>query len=326
MKPEQRPFPVPRVILGCGTFGGIGSPRHLIGAGLDRAAALETLDEAAALGIEMWDTAEGYAGGESESAIGAWLASRPEHVTQRILIATKVAPASLAGDESALFDEKYVRRSLAISLERLGRERVALFMAHAPCSITPVGKTVEAFAAVKESGRAELLGCCNVNADQLRSLLDEAQRQGVPGFTWVQNGFSLLSPQDDHELRAICRERSLVYSPFSPLAGGVLAGKYRRGEPYPTGSRLALRPDGRSLSEKTHDALDRLRGYANARGASCAAVALAWIFSHPDCAAPVVGPSRSAPHLAHTTEALAIELTEKDRTDLTQAFEGLAIQ
>ncbi|MBV8209983.1 MAG: aldo/keto reductase [Burkholderiaceae bacterium] len=320
MKPEKRSLPIRRVILGCGTFGGVGSSRHLIGKGMDRAAAFETLNEAAVLGIEMWDTAEGYAGGESESAIGAWLASRPQHITQRIRIATKVAPASLGGDESALFDEAYVASKLAISLERLGRERVALYMAHAPCRITPVGKTVEAFAAVKESGRAEVLGCCNVSSDQLLAFLDEAERRGMPGFTWVQNGFSLLSPDDDKEVRAICRERKLVYSAFSPLAGGVLAGKYRRGEPFPPGSRLDLRPDGRTLSEKTHDALDRLHAMADARGTSCAALALAWIFDHPDCFAPVAGPSRSAPHLMHIAKALMIELSEKDRKELTQAF------
>jgi 1-deoxyxylulose-5-phosphate synthase len=322
MDSEQRVFPVPSVILGCGTFGGLGSARHLIGKGLDRAAAVETLDEAAALGIEMWDTAGGYADGESESAIGAWLASRP-HIAQRIRVATKVAPASLAGEEGVPFDETYVSRSLARSLERLGRNRVALFMAHAPCAVTPVGQTVEAFAGVVESGRAGLIGICNVGPDQLRGFLDEAERRGMPGFTWVQNGFSLLSPEDDYEVRAICHERNLVYSPFSPLAGGVLAGKYRRGQPFPPDSRMALRPEGRSLSEKTHDALDLLHAMANVRGASCAAVALAWIFGHPDCAAPVAGPSRSAPHLAHIAEALAIELTEKERADLTRAFLAL---
>jgi 1-deoxyxylulose-5-phosphate synthase len=320
MKSEERPFPVPSVILGCGTFGGIGSAKHLIGKGLDRAAALGTLDEAAARGIEMWDTAGAYADGESESAIGAWLASRPQQIAQRIRIATKVAPASLAGEDSVLFDEPYVTRNLTMSLERLGRERVALFMAHAPCRVTPIEQIVEAFAAAIESGRADLIGVCNVGANELRGFLDEAQRQGVPGFTWVQNGFSLLSPDDDPEVRAICRERRLVYSPFSPLGGGVLAGKYRRGEPFPPDSRLALRPDGRTVSEKMHDALDRLHALADARGASCAAVALAWIFGHPDCAAPVAGPSRSAPHLKHVSEGLAIELTEKDRTELTQAF------
>ena len=320
MRSEERPLPVPSVILGCGTFGGIGSAKHLIGKGLDRAAALETLDEAAARGIDMWDTAGGYADGESESAIGAWLATRPLQVAQRIRIATKVAPASLAGETGVPFDEAYVTRNLALSLERLGQARVALFMAHATCSVTPVGQFVEAFAAVIESGRVDLIGVCNVEAGQLRGFLDESQRQGVPGFTWVQNGFSLLSPEGDREVRAICRERKLVYSPFSPLGGGVLAGKYRRGEPFPPDSRLALRPDGRSLSEKMHDALDRLHALADARGASSAAMALAWIFGHPDCAAPVVGPSRSAPHLKHVTEGLAIELTENERADLTQAF------
>ena len=195
-------------------------------------------------------------------------------------------------------------------------------MAHAPCPITPVAKTVEAFAAVKESGRADRLGCCNVGPEQLRAYLDEAERRGVPGFTWVQNGFSLLAPDDDREIRSICRERGLVYSPFSPLGGGVLTGKYRRGEPFPPGTRMALRPDGRTLSDETHDALDRLRALADARGASSAAVALAWIFDHPDCAAPVVGPSRSAPHLGHISEALAVELSEQDRAELTRMFQG----
>ena len=87
---------------------------------------------------------------------------------------------------------------------------------------------------------------------------------------------------------------------------------------------MALRPDGRALSEQTYDALDVLRSVAKELGVSCAAVGLAWILGHPDCAAPVVGPSRNAPHLAHIPEALALDLSKEDRARLEHAFAAIA--
>ena len=122
----------------------------------------------------MWDTAERYAHGASESTIGAWLASRPPDLARQIRITTKVAPASLEGLDGVLFDTDYVERKLDASLERVGRRRVAPYMAHALCETTPVRKTVEAFAAVIESGRTERIGCCNVALGPLlaRSLSD----------------------------------------------------------------------------------------------------------------------------------------------------------
>lgn len=134
-----------------------------------------------------------------------------------------------------------------------------------------------------------------------------------------------MDPHADHELRAICRERGVIYSPYSPLAGGILSGKYRRGEAFPPDSRMALRPDGRELSDRTHDALETLRSIANAKDASCAAVALAWIMRHPDGLVPVVGPRRDAPHLAHVSEASAVELTDRERTELEEAFSAAAV-
>jgi len=145
---------VPFAILGCGTFGGIGAVRQLIGKGLDASEAFETMDEAASLGIDLWDTAERYADGASETMIGAWLRSRPSESTARIRIATKVAPASATGDRTTRFDRKYIEAKLEGSLARLGPDRVELFLAHASCDVTPIQDVVEAFAAVAESGRA----------------------------------------------------------------------------------------------------------------------------------------------------------------------------
>jgi aryl-alcohol dehydrogenase-like predicted oxidoreductase len=309
--------PRPRVILGCGTFGGIGGALQLVGMGLNRQSALATLDEAAALGIDFWDTAESYAGGESELAIGAWLATRPGPIAAQIRLATKTAPPKEADH---LFDSQYVQRKLDGSLARLGLERVDLMMAHAICPRTPIETMVEAFGAVVESGKAGQVGCCNVGPETLIAALETARRMNLPGFTWVQNGFSLLAPLADAEVRAICRERGLTYCAYSPLAGGVLSGKYRRGEPFPPDTRMALRPDGLVLSERTHDALDTLRAMANARNVESAVLALAWVLSHPDFIAPVVGPSRYAPHLAHVAKSMEIELTQVEREQLSSAF------
>src|SRR5439155_19181752 len=116
----------------------------------------------------------------------------------------------------------------------------------------------------------------------------------------------LLSPDDDSEVRTLCRERSLGYTPFSPLAGGVLTGKYRRGEPFPDGTRLSLRPEGYDelLTRAAHDAIDRLRSEAHTRGVSTAALALPWALQHPHRTAAVIGPSRPPPALPHVAEAI----------------------
>lgn len=315
---------IPRAFLGCGTFGGIGGVRHLVGRGLDRKAAFATLDEALALGIDVLDTAERYAEGESERAIGEWLRQRPPELTRRVRIATKVAPPTADGVDGTRFDRVYIERKLETSLDRLGLRRVSFYLSHAPDKTTPVEETVEGFAAVIDAGRVAHVGCCNVGSEELLKALDAAERLGVPGFEWVQNGFSLLSPNDDHEVRAVCRERGLGYTPFSPLAGGVLSGKYVRCKPFPEGTRMALRPEAHAelMTDAVHDALDRLRSAAAARAVSCGGMALAWVISHPDCTAPVVGPSRVAPHLDHLAEALKMGLTAEERAQIASWFEA----
>lgn len=315
---------IPQVILGCGSFGGIGGAKALIGRGLDRKASFETLDEALAMGITVLDTAERYADGESERVIGQWLLGCTEEARASMHIATKVAPPYAEGLEGVRFDRAFVETKLHTSLERLGLERVTFYLSHAPDEQTPIEATMEGFAAVVEAGLARHIGCCNVGARELVEALEAADRLGVTGFEWVQNGFSLLTPDDDHEVRAICRERGLGYTPFSPLAGGVLTGKYKRGEPFPEGTRMALRPEGHAdlLTGPVYDALDQLGDAAAQRGVSSGGLALAWIMAHPDVTAPVVGPSRAAPHLHHVREAMKLKLTEEEHAQVSAWFEA----
>jgi aryl-alcohol dehydrogenase-like predicted oxidoreductase len=311
---------ISRIILGCGTFGGIGGAKALIGRGLDREAAFTTLDECLALGINVLDTAERYADGQSELVIGEWLRRQSAAVRAGFHIATKVAPPFLDGGVGMPFDCAFIERKLATSLERLGVDSVTFYLSHAPDPETSIERTLEGFAAAVESGRVRHIGCCNVDADQLCNALEASHRLGLPAFEWVQNSFSLLTPNEYREVRAICAERNLGFTPFSPLAGGVLTGKYKRGEPFPEGTRMALRPDGSDalFTDRTFDALDQLKVEATRRSASVAALALAWVLAHPGCTAPVIGPSRAVPHLGHASEALKLALTP----DMTSIMAG----
>lgn len=318
-------FELGRLIVGCGTFGGIGGSAALIGKGLDDAGAFATLDEAVVLGLTMLDTAESYAGGASETIMRRWFDTRDPATTASLRLTTKVAPPP-SNEADQRFDTVYIARKFAGSLARLGVEHIDTLLVHAPDERTPVAVTLEGMEAVRATGECTHLGACNFDLTQLTAAIEAADRMGVRGYEMIQNGYSLLAPDDDQKLRAVCHERGIVYTAFSPLAGGALTGKYRRGEPPPSDSRLALRPDGidKLLTAAVHDAIDHLAHHAGELGASCGALAMAWVLHHPDVAAPVSGPSRTSPHLAIAAEALSIELPQAVFDDLTERFRDAA--
>jgi len=313
------------VVLGCGTFGGIGGATALIGKGLDTDASFATLDESAALGITMLDTAERYAAGASETTIGRWLRERSAAVTDPIRITTKVAPPEASGVDAA-FDADFIAPIFAGSLDRLGVDRVEWLLTHAPDDGTPIEATLEALESIRASGRCAHIGGCNLTVAQLGEALAAADRLGIVGYELVQNGYSLLSPGDDADVRELCRERGLAYTVFSPLAGGVLTGKYRRGVPPGEGTRLALRPEGfdEMLAPATHDAIAQLAARAGELGVPTGALALAWLIRHDDVTALITGPARAAPHLGLAAEALRLALDDADFAALDLLFRSAA--
>lgn len=309
-------------ILGCGTFGGIGGSPQLVGRGLDERSAYATMDEAADLGITLFDTAESYAAGASESMIGRWLGDHDSVVADRVRIATKVAPPR-GEDSGRLFDAAFLDEKFAGSLRRLGVDSVEFLLTHAPHDDTPIEETLEGLEAIRASGRCAYVGACNVDASQLTTALDAAERLGIAGYRVVQNGYSLLAPHDDRAVRSICDERGLAFTPFSPLAGGALTGKYRRGVAPAPDSRMALRPDGvdELLTPTAHDAIDRLRSDAEQRHrVGCGALALAWLLHHQDVTAVVTGPSRRSPHLELAAQALGVALTADESAEIESWF------
>jgi 1-deoxyxylulose-5-phosphate synthase len=311
---------VSRVILGCGSFGGVGSAPALFGLGTSREDAFRLLDAAWELGVTTLDTADAYGGGRSEEFIGAWLRTKGTDVRDRVVISTKTFNPMTEGADRGLAGPR-VRRQIETSLQRLGVQRVALYLAHAFDSATPQEETLTAFDALIRAGKVRAVGASNFTAEQLAEALELSALEGLARYEWVQNAFSLLEQRDRETVFPLCHEHGLGYTPFSPLAGGWLTGKYRRDEPSPPGSRMTVRPEGSESyrTNATFDALEAFEREADERGVSMAALALAWALHVPEATAIVVGPN-TVEQLAPVVDALDLRLDEREHGQLGALF------
>jgi aryl-alcohol dehydrogenase-like predicted oxidoreductase len=297
-----------RVVLGCGNFGGIGSAPELFGQGDSREEAFALMDAAWAMGLRWFDTADAYGGGRSETWIGDWV----QETGNRPQITTKTFNPMEAGADQGLARKRVLRQAES-SLERLGVDRIDLYLTHAPDPRTPVAKTLSAFEQLVEHRLVEAWGVSNVDAAGLREWLEV----GRPAL--VQNSYSLLDRDDEEELIPLCAEHGIPHQGFSPLAGGWLTGKYRRDEAPPTGSRMTMRPEPyRHLEDdRVYAGLEQLERAAAERGVSTAGLALAWALG--GTSSIVVGPRRSE-QLEPVREALQLELSPKERKEVGSFF------
>ena len=311
---------VTQVILGCGNFGGVGSAPAFFGQGIPHDEAPRIMDTAWDLGITTFDTADAYGGGRSETWIGEWLAAKGAAVRNALVIETKTFNPMQADGDRGLSGAR-IRRQLETSLTRLGVDRVALYMAHAPDVDTPIEETLSTFDALVREGKVGAVGASNYTAEQLAEALEVSELERLTRYEWAQNSFSLLDRADGEKVVSVCREHELGYEAFGPLAGGWLAGRYRRGQSYPEGSRMSQRPEGyrHYESDATFDALEAFEREALGRGVSMAGLALAWLLVVPEVTAVVVGPTR-AEQLDPVREALSLELTAEEHVHLGGLF------
>ena len=301
---------LPRIALGCGNFGGVGSSPELFGQGLDETQAFALMDAAWESGIRYFDTADAYGGGRSETTIGRWI--RDRGLTPQLT--TKTYNPMDDGADSGLAPER-IARQLDSSLERLGVDAVELYLAHEFDPEVPIADTFAAFESAVSAGKVRAYGVSNWNHEQLADGL----ATGNP--VAVQNSHSLLDRRDERQLLPLCQERDVAYLVFSPLAGGWLTGKYRRGEPYPEGSRMSQRAGPYAAYElpSTFDALEALEALAARGGRSMAGLSLAWLLADARVSQIVVGPGRPD-QLEPVREALAAPLTAEERGELDRLF------
>ena len=304
------PVEVSRVVLGCGNFGGIGSAPEFFGAGESRDEAFALMDAAWDLGITTFDTADAYGGGRSETWVGEWMRAR----RRRPVLITKTFNPVAAGEDHGLAPDR-IARQFDSSLERLGVEAIDVYLAHAFDVDTPVEETCATFETLLDGGAIRAYGVSNFDAEQLRETL----AVGRPAV--VENSYSLLERDDETAVLPPCREHGVSYMSFGPLAGGWLAGRYRRGQEPPPGSHMATRPEGyrHLLEERTFAGLDALAAAASDRQVSTAGLALAWVLAQPDVAAAIVGPRRPQ-HFEAVEEALELDLSPDEADELAALF------
>jgi aryl-alcohol dehydrogenase-like predicted oxidoreductase len=319
---ERRPLgrtglELSRIVLGCGNFGGIGSAPELFGQGESRNEAFVLMDAARAAGINVFDTAASYGGGRSESWVGDWRSEREAPV----LLSTKVFWSVTGDPDDRGLGHERILRELDGSLARLGTDKVDLYLTHEPDEDTPIEETLRALDEVVQAGKVGAIGASNLDGAGLEQALETSAHLGLARFGWVQNEYSLLRRDAEHEILPICEREGLGFTPFSPLAGGWLTGKYRRGEAYPSGSRMTLRPDPYAdlVNEETFLGLEAFAAAAADLGVEPATLAVAWVLAHPQVTSVVVGPRRPE-QLATAVAATELELSAAQRDELAGLF------
>ncbi len=306
---------VSEIMLGCQTFGW----------GADEASAHALADYFVDQGGNFFDTSNIYNEGESERILGTWLKSRGSR--QRYVIASKVFfPADDKGPNDTGLTRKHILDQIDRSLKRLQTDYIDLYQTHCWDASTPLEETLRAMDDLVSAGKIRYVGASNWTASQLVRANLLADKHHWARIDCLQPEYSLLVRSTEWELLPLCREEGIGVIAWSPLAGGWLSGKYRRGEPPPPDSRVGRAdrwddlPEQRE-SELTWRTLDALWEIAKARGKSCAQVALNWVRQQPGVTAPIIGVRKLEQlkdNLASTEWALTAE--ELDRLNAASAI------
>lgn len=300
---------VSALFLGCGNFGGIGSAPAFFGAGETEPQAHALMDAALDMGITVFDTANAYGGGASETFIGNWLRTKGPRVRSQLLISSKVFNPVGPGPNDRGLSRAHIMSQVDASLTRLGVEELDLYLIHEPDQSTPLEETLGTLNDLVHIGKIRYIGASNMPAWLTAKSLWISDKYGWPRFEWIQNSYSLLERSDERELLPLIRDQNLGYTPFSPLAGGWLTGKYSADQPFPPGSRMTLRPEPyeRLTTAATYRGLSSLAEIAKTHNVDMATLALAWLLAQDFVTAPIVGP-RKPEHLIPGAQALALRL------------------
>jgi aryl-alcohol dehydrogenase-like predicted oxidoreductase len=258
------------------------------GGSLPEDAAVALVDAAFEYGVNFFDTANIYSEGRSEEVLGRALADRPR---DSYVLATKVW--GRAPDGGRGLSREQVVQQIDRSLERLGAEFVDLYQCHAWDPDVPLAETLEAMTEIVEAGKVRYVGCSNWSGEQIRQAIDLAREHGYVKIVSSQPEYSLLHREPDEDVIPASRENGVSQVVYSPLAQGVLTGKYAPGEAAREGTRAAARAEWMEfLDDDTLARVARLRPIADGLGLTMAQLAVAWILREPNVASAIVGSSR----------------------------------
>ena len=300
----------------------------------DEATSQGIMDAYYAAGGNFIDTADIYTtwtpgnpGGISEEIIGRWIKARGNR--DDMVVATKVR-GGMGGMGNSQgrktvhqregLSRRWIMKACEDSLKRLQTDYIDLYQVHWVDNQTPIEETLSALTDLVRRGYVRYIGCSNYSAWRLIQALWTSDRHQFEHFVSIQPEYSLLSPTRanfERELMPVCREYGIGIIPWSPLGGGMLTGKYKRGAPLPESVR-ADENARRRFSDQNFDVVETLGRVAEAHGARAAQVALAWMLEQPAMTAPIVG-ANSVEQLQELLGTVTLKLTPEELAEISKA-------
>ena len=289
--------------------------------GTDPRTAIKIIHKFLDVGGNHIDTANVYAGGRSEEIVGEALKDR----RQRVILATKVRHATGDNLNDQGLSRFHIVRSVEASLRRLQTDVIDLLIAHAWDPISPLEETLDAFDNLVSSGKVRYIGVSNFKAWQLMKALALSDKQGWPRFTAAQYQYSLVERNIENEISEVCLHEGLGLTPWGPLGGGFLSGKYKPGD-KPKEGRLAIQPEEdeeswlRRSNKRNWAILQVVDETAKAHKATHSQVALAWLLQQPAVCSLIIG-ARTIEQLDDNLAASRVSLSQEESIRLNEVSE-----
>lgn len=291
----------------------IGLGGNTFGATVDGDEAVETIQHAIDRGITFIDSADVYSMGRSEELVGKAIQGRRES----LVVATKCGIQLDSGPHAGGLSRRWIIQAAEDSLRRLGTGYIDLFYAHRPDPHTPIEETLRAFDDLVRSGKVRYIGCSNYRAWEVAYGVGVSKDLGLDRWVAAQNRWNLIDGLDSPELEQASEFLGIGIVPYTPLASGILTGKYRANVEPEAGTRFADLPGIRSrLTDERLAKAAKVETWASDRGHSPAEAAIGWLLAHPVVSSVIAG-ARSSEQLTSNIKAAEWTLTPEERDELT---------
>ncbi|MBC7812846.1 MAG: aldo/keto reductase [Burkholderiales bacterium] len=288
--------------LGVMNFGGV----------TNEADSVAMVNRAIEAGINFIDTANVYNAGESERVLGVALKQNGKR--SDIVLATKVFSTVGQGPNDRGASRYHIMKACEDSLRRLQVDHIDLYQLHRPSQTIPQDETLRAFDDLVRSGKVRYIGCSTFPGWMVMEALATSEQHNLVRYISEQPPYNLLDRRIENELVPLAQRYGLALIPWSPLAGGILAGRYDEKNAFPEGSRAVRMGQTfqERVSQKALDVVPKLRAMADERGITITQLALLWCKDQPAITAPIIGP-RTMGHLEDALAILDKKLDDSDR-------------
>ncbi len=295
------------------TVSTIGLGGNTFGATVDGDEAVRTIQHAIDQGITFIDSADVYSMGRSEELVGKAIEGRRESV----VVATKCGNALNTGAHTGGLSRRWVTQAAEDSLRRLNTDYIDLFYAHRPDPETPIEETISAMDDLVRQGKVRYIACSNYTAWEVAYAMGASRLQRLEHWVAVQNRWNLLDGLDSPELEQAAEALGLGVIPYTPLASGILTGKYRRGEEPKAGTRAGDLEGVRGrLTDEKLARTEKVKAWAEERGHTPSEAAIAWLLAHPVVPSVIAG-ARTADQVTSNITAAEWTMTPEERDELT---------